>query len=129
MKFKIFFFFSILSILIFLLFFSQKRNNNNKKLKINIDFKHENSKFLDSQIVNKLLIQWKDSTFNLEEDALDLKVVEDLLKSNPMVASAEEQARSRVKMTARNQLGYEARQFRNYIMRKSSVVFPVVPTK
>ena len=89
MKFKIFYFFSILSILIFLLFFSQKRNNNNKKLKINIDFKHENSKFLDSQIVNKLLIQWKDSTFNLEEDALDLKVVEDLLKSNPMIASAD----------------------------------------
>ncbi len=89
MKFKIAYFFSILSILIFLLFFSQKRNTNKKKLKVDIDFKHENGKFLDSQMVNKLLIQSEDSTFYLEKDALDLNVLEDLLISNPMIANAD----------------------------------------
>ena len=40
-------------------------------------------------MVNKLLIQRKDTTYFLKEDMVDLKEVEDLLKSNPMIASAE----------------------------------------
>tara|TARA_B100001029_G_C14921799_1_gene372405 strand:- start:285 stop:851 length:567 start_codon:yes stop_codon:yes gene_type:complete len=40
-------------------------------------------------MVNKLLIQRKDTAFFLKEDMLDLKLVEDLLISNPMIASAD----------------------------------------
>ncbi len=89
MRNRIIYFFLIFIIFVFLIIFSQKRNSNNKTLKINIDFKHENGKFLDSQMVNKLLIQRKDTTFLLKEDTLDLKLVEDLLISNPMVANAD----------------------------------------
>ena len=37
-------------------------------------------------MVNKLLIQRNDTAFFIKEDMLDLKVVEDLLISNPMIA-------------------------------------------
>jgi cell division protein FtsQ len=40
-------------------------------------------------MVNKLLIQREDTTFFLKEDMLDLKEVEDLLISNPMIATAD----------------------------------------
>ena len=39
-------------------------------------------------MVNKLLIQRKDTTFYLKESMLDLKELEDLLLSNPMIAEA-----------------------------------------
>ena len=89
MRNRIIYFFLIFIIFVFLIIFSQKRNSKNKTLKINIDFKHEKGKFLDSQMVNKLLIQRKETTFLLKEDTLDLKLVEDLLISNPMVANAD----------------------------------------
>ncbi len=89
MRKRIIYFFSLLLILVFLFFFSQNRTSKNQILKVKIDFKYENGKFLDSQMVNKLLIQSKGSTFFLKEDILDLKVAEDLLKSNPMIASAD----------------------------------------
>ena len=89
MRNRIIYFFSIFIIFFFLIIFSQKRNSKNKILKVNIDFKYENGKFLDSQMVNKLLIQRRDTAYLLKEEMLDLKVVEDLLISNPMVASAD----------------------------------------
>ena len=89
MRNRVIFFFSMFLIFVFLTIFSQKRNSENKMLKVNVDFKHKNGKFLDSQMVNKLLIQRKDTTYLLKEDMLDLKVVEDILISNPMVASAD----------------------------------------
>ena len=89
MRNRIIYFFSMFIIFFFLIIFSQKRNSKNKILKVNIDFKYENGKFLDSQMVNKLLIQRRDTTYLLKEDMLDLKIVEDLLISNPMVASAD----------------------------------------
>ena len=58
-------------------------------LKVNIDFKNKIGRFLDSQMVNKLLIQRNDTAFFIKEDMLDLKVVEDLLISNPMIANAD----------------------------------------
>ena len=89
MRKRLIYFISLLIVFVFLIFFSQNRNSKNKILKVNIDFKHENGKFLDFQMVNKLLIQSKGSAFFLREDILDLKVAEDLLISNPMIASAE----------------------------------------
>ena len=82
------YFFSILIIFVFLVFFSQIRNSKKEILRVNINFKDEKSKFLDSQMVNKLLIQRKDTTFYLKESMVDLKELEDLLLSNPMIAEA-----------------------------------------
>ena len=78
---RIIYFFSMFIIFVFLIIFSQKRNSKNKILKVSIDFKYENGKFLDSQMVNKLLIQRMDTAYLLKEEMLDLKVVEDLLIS------------------------------------------------
>ena len=89
MRYRVTCFFLILIIFVFLIFFSQKRNFKKEILKVNIDFKQKKTKFLDSQMVNKLLIQRKDTAFFLKEDMLDLKLVEDLLISNPMIASAD----------------------------------------
>tara|TARA_B100001250_G_C19773134_1_gene778198 strand:- start:985 stop:1704 length:720 start_codon:yes stop_codon:yes gene_type:complete len=89
MRYRITCFFSISIVFVFLIFFSQKRNFKNETIKVNIDFKQKKGKFLDSQMVNKLLIQRKDTAFFLKEDMLDLKLVEDLLISNPMIASAD----------------------------------------
>ena len=71
------YFFSILIIFVFLVFFSQIRNSKKEILRVNINFKDEKSKFLDSQMVNKLLIQREDTTFYLKEDMVDLKELED----------------------------------------------------
>ena len=89
MRYSIIYFFSILIIFVFLIFFSQKRNSKKEILRININFKDAKSKFLDSQMVNKLLIQRKDTSSFLKEDMVDLKELEDLLISNPMIANAD----------------------------------------
>ena len=83
------YFFSIFIVFISLIFLSKKRNTKNKNLKVKVNFRYDNGKFLDSQMVNKLLIQREDTTFFIKEDMLDLKEVEDLLKSNPMIATAD----------------------------------------
>ena len=89
MRNSIIYFFSILIIFVFLIFFSQRRNSKKEVLRININFKDAKSKFLDSQMVNKLLIQRNDTSFFLKEDMVDLKELEDLLISNPMIANAD----------------------------------------
>ena len=88
MRYSRIYFFLILIIFGFLIFFSQKRNSKKEILRVNINFKDEKSKFLDSQMVNKLLIQRQDTTFYLKESMVDLKELEDLLLSNPMIAEA-----------------------------------------
>ena len=88
MRYSVIYFFSILIIFVFLIFFSHKRNSKKEILRVNINFKDEKSKFLDSQMVNKLLIQRQDTTFYLKESMVDLKELEDLLLSNPMIAEA-----------------------------------------
>lgn len=86
---RVIYFFSIFIVFISLIFLSQKRNTKNKNLKVKVNFRYDNGKFLDSKMVNKLLIQREDTTFFLKEDMLDLKEVEDLLISNPMIATAD----------------------------------------
>ncbi len=88
MRYRLINFFSILIILVFLIILSQRRNSKNKMLNLKIDFKDKKGRFLDPQMVNKLLIQRNDSKFLLREDMVDLKIFEDLLTSNPMIASA-----------------------------------------
>ncbi len=89
MGYRIIYFFAIFIVFISLIFLSQKRNTKNKNLKVKVNFRYDNGKFLDAQMVNKLLIQREDTTFFLKEDMLDLKEVEDLLISNPMIATAD----------------------------------------
>ena len=89
MRNRIIYFFLTLIIFVFLIIFSQKRNSKNKTLKVSVNFKYGNGKFLDSQMVNKLLIQRQDTSFFLKEDMVDLNELEDLLISNPMIASAD----------------------------------------
>jgi cell division protein FtsQ len=89
MGYRIIYFFAIFIVFISLIFLSQKRNTKNKNLKVKVNFRYDNGKFLDSKMVNKLLIQREDTTFFLKEDMLDLKEVEDLLISNPMIATAD----------------------------------------
>ena len=86
MRYRAIYFFSIFIIFVFLVFFSQRRNSKKEILRININLKDEEPKFLDSQMVNKLLIQRKDTTFYLKDSMVDLKELEDLLLSNPMIA-------------------------------------------
>ena len=88
MRYRLINFFSTLIILVVLFFLSQKRNSKNGMLNLKIDFKDKKGKFLNPQIVNKLLIQRKDTKFLLREDMVDLKIFEDLLTSNPMIATA-----------------------------------------
>jgi len=89
MKLRLIYFFGIMSLTIFLVYFSHKRNSQSGIIQINIDFNQNKTKFLDKNMVNKLLIQRNDTAFFLKEDTLDLKVTEDLLNANPMVASAD----------------------------------------
>ena len=89
MKYGKVYFFSILIFLVLIVIFSQKRNSRKEILKININFNGESPKFIDYETVNKLLIQRKDTSFFLNKDMLDLRKVEDLLISNPMVARAD----------------------------------------
>ena len=89
MRYSKVYFFSFLIFLVLIVIFSQKRNSRKEILKINIEFKNESPKFIDHQMVNKLLIQRKDTSFFLNKDMLDLRKVEDLLISNPMVARAD----------------------------------------
>ena len=46
-------------------------------LNVKVDFKNKRGRFLDSQMVNKLLIHRKDSSFLLTEDMVDLKIFEE----------------------------------------------------
>mgnify|MGYP004082748257 CR=1 FL=1 len=89
MRYRAIYFFSIFIIFVFLVFFSQRRNSQKEILRININLKDEEPKFLDSQMVNKLLIQSEDTTFFLKKDMVDLKELEDILLSNPMIANAD----------------------------------------
>ena len=89
MRYRIFYFFSISMVFLFLIYFSQKRNSKNKILNLSVNFKGGKGRFLDSEMVNKLLIQREDTTFFLREEILDLKLVEDKLTSNAMIANAD----------------------------------------
>ena len=86
MRYSKVYFFSILIFLVLIVIFSQKRNSRKQILKININFNGESPKFIDYETVNKLLIQRKDTTFYLKDSMVDLKELEDLLLSNPMIA-------------------------------------------
>ncbi len=73
----------------FVFVFSSFRNNDRKIEKIVINFQGENNLFITEDSVNKLLIQNDDSITSVAKETLDLNELETVLKSNPMIKTAQ----------------------------------------
>jgi cell division protein FtsQ len=69
--------------------FSSFRNSARKVDKINVNFEGENNLFITEEAVNKLLIQNKEAITNVAKETLDLNELETVLKSNPMIKTAQ----------------------------------------
>lgn len=80
----------LLIILVSIIFvFSSFRNNDRKIEKIVVNFQGENNLFITEASVNKLLIQNKDTITSVAKETLDLNELETVLKSNPMIKTAQ----------------------------------------
>ena len=79
----------ITGFIVFMFGFSKQRNEVRKITKIDIEFKEENRLFITENMVNKMLIQNKDSAKSIGKETLDLNQLEKSLNSNPMIKSAE----------------------------------------
>lgn len=73
----------------FLFSFTSKRNMNRKLSRLDIVFVGENSLFLKSEAVNKLLIEKKSNAKTIRKDRLDLNKMEHLLNNHNMIGSAD----------------------------------------
>ena len=73
----------------FVFVFSSFRNNDRKIEKIVVNFQGENNLFITEDSVNKLLIQNDDSITSVAKETLDLNELETVLKSNPMIKTAQ----------------------------------------
>jgi len=81
-------FFSVVLVL-FLSAFSNQRNSSRKIVGPKVNFVDETPPLITIPVVNKLLIQNKDTVTSITKDALDLKEMERKLVSHPMIADAE----------------------------------------
>ena len=72
-----------------LLAFSAQRNSERLVSKIHINFLGDDNLFITRETVNKLLIQNNESVTNVPKEILDLNGLENALKSNPMIKTAE----------------------------------------
>jgi cell division protein FtsQ len=80
----------VLLLLVSLLFaFSSIRNNERKVQNIRVNFIGEDNLFITETMVNKLLIQNKEELTNVAKEILDLNELEMILKSNPMIKTAQ----------------------------------------
>lgn len=79
----------LLTFVSFVFVFSSFRNNDRKIEKIVINFQGENNLFITEDSVNKLLIQNDDSITSVAKETLDLNELETVLKSNPMIKTAQ----------------------------------------
>jgi len=73
----------------FLLAFASDRNNRRLVEKVSINFKDESKPYVTRDVVNKLLIQNKDSVTGMPKEKLDLKEMEFRLNEHPMIRNAE----------------------------------------
>lgn len=73
----------------FLFAFASGRNMNRAVSKPHVKFIGENNLFITNQTVSKLLIQNYGGVKNLPKETLDLNKLENTLKSNPMIKTAE----------------------------------------
>ncbi|MFY0714519.1 hypothetical protein J1D01_12640 [Seonamhaeicola sp. NFXS20] len=81
--------FVLFGVIVFLHAFSSYKNNTRKVSKPNIEFIGENNPYITSENVSKLLIQNYKGFKNESKETLDLNVLENALKSNPLIKSAE----------------------------------------
>lgn len=72
-----------------LLAFSTRRNSDRLVSKIDINFLGDDNLFITRETVNKLLIQNNESVTSVPKEILDLNGLENALKSNPMIKTAE----------------------------------------
>lgn len=72
----------------FLYSFSSSKNLRKKVAKISIEFEKSEHQFLTHSMVNKLLIQKKDSLQNKAKSVIDLYSLESLVTKNPFVEKA-----------------------------------------
>jgi cell division protein FtsQ len=80
----------VLLLLVSLLFaFSSIRNNERKVQNIRVNFIGEDNLFITEAMVNKLLIQNEEEVTNVAKEILDLNELEMILKSNPMIKTAQ----------------------------------------
>lgn len=73
----------------FLFAFSSSRNNAKKVSELEVNFLGDNNLFITHEAVNKLLIQNDESVTNVPKEILDLNGLENALKSNTMIKTAE----------------------------------------
>ncbi|MFI0428287.1 cell division protein FtsQ/DivIB [Mariniflexile sp. HMF6888] len=81
--------FALLGLVAFLFAFASARNSARKISKPNVEFIGENNLFITNENVSKLLIQNFKGAKNIPKETLDLNELENALKSNPMIKTAE----------------------------------------
>jgi len=81
--------FVLLVLVVFLYAFSLIKNNERHLQDVEVNFIGENNLYITEGMVNKLLIQNRDSLTSVPKDALDLNELELALNSNDMIKSAE----------------------------------------
>lgn len=79
----------LIALISFVFVFSSFRNNNRKIEEIKVNFLGNNNLFMTEESVNKLLIQKQENLKNMPKEILDLNELENVLKSNPMIKTAE----------------------------------------
>ena len=79
----------LLGLVVFLFAFASGKNAKRETSKPNVNFIGENNLFITNETVSKLLIQNYGSIKNVPKETLDLNVLENALKSNPMIKNAE----------------------------------------
>ncbi|NOY46868.1 MAG: hypothetical protein GXO84_01390 [Chlorobi bacterium] len=79
----------LLLLVSFLFAFSSIRNNERKVQNIRVNFIGEDNLFITEAMVNKLLIQNEEDLANVAKEILDLNELEMILKSNPMIKTAQ----------------------------------------
>ena len=73
----------------FIFVFSSFRNKERSIQNISVNFEGENNLFITEASVNKLLIQNEETTTSVAKETLDLNELETVLKSNPMIKTAQ----------------------------------------
>lgn len=81
--------FLLLVLVGFLFAFSSSRNQSRKISELEVKFLGDNNLFVTHETVNKLLIQNGETVTNVPKEILDLNGLENALKSNTMIKTAE----------------------------------------
>jgi len=81
--------FVLLVLVGFLFAFSSSRNVSRKIAELEVNFLGDNNLFITHESVNKLLIQNGETVTNVPKEILDLNGLENALKSNTMIKTAE----------------------------------------